>query len=200
MAEEVTIKLSGNEKVEEAMKRLGTNLPKAVVIAMRTVTLFLQAYMKTRKLTGGQPLHVRTGHLRSSIKARIEQDQEKTTGIVGSDLRYAKMHEFGKQNHHSSSGKYLTIPLDAAKTASGVARGPARSFQGTFLIKSKAGNLIIMGRPTPGASSVKPLFVLKKSVNIPARPYMAPTIEENRERVLGVFTKTLTSLSREVFA
>ena len=74
----------------------------------------------------------------------------------------------------------LAIPLDAARTASGVARGGPRDtgvFGKTFIAISKAGNLIIFGkavyksgkRKGQAHGKIVPLFVLKKQVTVPVR-------------------------------
>lgn len=83
------------------------------------------------------------------------------------------------QEIRPTKAQFLAIPLDAAKTGAGVARGKPRDalWGPTFIAKSKAGNLIIFGY-SGGTKASKsdtpiPLFVLKKSVVIPRRidPY-----------------------------
>jgi hypothetical protein len=86
-------------------------------------------------------------------------------------LKYAAVHEYGG----TITGRpWLTIPLKAALTARGVARGTARSFSNTFFDKSAAGNLILFQKR--GHERV-PLFVLKHRVKIKARPALQPAAE-----------------------
>jgi len=101
---------------------------------------------------------------------------------VNAGTAYARTH-IGRRGKKTvirpKNSRYLTIPLDAAKTKAGVARGSARSgvFGDTFVMKSKKGNLLIMGKrrfqkgknagETHG--NLVPLFVLKKSVTVRAR-------------------------------
>ena len=104
------------------------------------------------------------------------------TGTVNQEVPYAFIREYGGKVE-AKSGGCLTIPLSAAKNASGVARGPARSFQNTSFRKIKADAhgprwLLMQGD--------KALFLLLKQVDIPAR--------------LGFFdawTKQLPALVRE---
>jgi hypothetical protein len=68
----------------------------------------------------------------------------------------------------TAKGGYLTIPLPAALSGNGTPlQAKARDWQKTFVGKSKAGNLLIFQRGAGG--QVTPLYLLRKSVNIPAR-------------------------------
>jgi phage gpG-like protein len=62
--------------------------------AVATLSIQLSAYVKDKKLSG-QVLRVRTGTLRRSITHRIGGNQEKIEGVVGTNLIYAGIHEFG---------------------------------------------------------------------------------------------------------
>ncbi len=144
-------------------------------------------YIKTRLLTGGTSatkLKARTGRLRAStrgVKAKKNKDTIKAGVQFGT--AYAGVH-IGKQGETTTirpkNKKFLTIPLPAAQTKSGVSRGSATdktAYGETFIQKSKAGNLIIFGKrkglrgKSAGktAGSLVPLFVLVKSVRIRKR-------------------------------
>lgn len=56
--------------------------------------LKLQAYVKTDKLSG-QVLQVRTGRLRRSITERLTEESARVVGIVGTNVAYARVHEYG---------------------------------------------------------------------------------------------------------
>lgn len=193
MADEIKIKIEGDQKTEAAVRRLGSDLPKAMLAAMRTVTLYLQAYVQKKKLSG-DPLKVRSGRLRSSITGIAKIVDSRIVGIVGSKTPYSRIHEFGGEIR-PKKGRYLTVPLPAAKTEAGVVRGRARDFKGTFLFRSKAGNLIIMGKPTPGSLEVEPLFILKEVVRIPKRSYFVDSVKENKDRIGQIFKKNLEVLA-----
>lgn len=126
----------------------------------------------TRRLSksGVQPpgggLATRTGGLKRSFQMKLTGRTLKSMRLsVVSDSPYAAIHEYGG-TIRPKKGRYLTIPLDAAKTAAGVARGGARMFDNTFVQKSRAGNLIIFQKK---GDRIIPLFVLKESVRIPKR-------------------------------
>ena len=46
-------------------------------------------------VTGGNPLRVQTGRLRSSINSRVEQAGLDLRGRLGSNVKYARIHELG---------------------------------------------------------------------------------------------------------
>lgn len=129
-----------------------------------------------QEITAGEVLKRRTGDLSRGMQSKITGEGNNLVLHIGNRVRtgervpYADIHEKGgtvKPRH----GKYLTVPLPPALTARGVLRKPARSWDNTFVFKSKAGNLII-GQKRGKRGKVISLFVLKKRVDIPARGYM----------------------------
>lgn len=137
--------------------RSAKNNPTDTATARRTGTLVRSYDQLVEKLpTGSVQLDV--GLVRPGVDREV--------------LEYARVHETeGSTTIRAKKGGFLTIPLAAAKTAAGVARGTARDFDNTFFIRSKKGNLLLMQRQ--GTESV-PLFVLKKSVTVPGRPALVP--------------------------
>jgi phage gpG-like protein len=106
----------------------------------------------------------------------LDSTGSRTRGVIwagGSGVVYARIHEQGGVVTPKRA-KALTVPLPGAMTASGVVRGDARSFSDTFLLKRKGKDPVIMQRK---GKNVVPLFVLKKRVKIPKRPYLRPAIE-----------------------
>lgn len=73
-------------------------MPPALQVELRTgitrAVLRIQKHVKADKLSG-QVLNVRTGRLRRSVTFRVEQEPGKTTGIVGTNVSYARAHEYG---------------------------------------------------------------------------------------------------------
>jgi phage gpG-like protein len=72
----------------------------AIISTMRTAMLLqmvrLANYVKTRKLSG-QVLRNRTGTLRRSIVGTADVHGGEITGAVGTNVSYARAHEFGGQ-------------------------------------------------------------------------------------------------------
>ena len=178
-------------------KMIGVDAGKAIrqgmVFAMKRSTIRLADYIAEHKLSG-QKLNVRTGNLRRSFQeSRAKKVQERGDGVigtVGTNQKYAKIHEYGGTIRPVKS-KWLTIPLKDAMTAKGVARGKARDFKGAFFAKSKAGNLILFGESMVGSGNIVPLFVLKKMVRMPRSPFMRPSLEEKREDITRFFCEDI---------
>lgn len=65
-----------------------------LVRVMERLTIEVQSHVKQDKLSG-QVLKNRTGTLRRSINRRVESTPTSVQGIVGTNVKYAKVHEFG---------------------------------------------------------------------------------------------------------
>jgi hypothetical protein len=126
----------------------------------RTGTL-LRSYAHTVEETGGGGLQLTVGVTHQSAK--------------GKALQYAATHEFGATIRAKGDG-WLAIPLPAAKTERGVPRGGPRDFENTFFIRSKSGDKLVLMQKI--GTGVVPIFVMVKSVTIPARPGLEPARQE----------------------
>lgn len=184
----LTSKLIGKQSLERMLKKWGV---KSVIRATKKVltlhSVILVSELRQDYLSGPttpRSVSARSGKLRQNIKVKRAVLVSQTTIQAGvtAGTAYAGVH-IGKRGKRTTirpkNAQYLTIPLDAAKTKAGVARGSARSgvFGKTFVMKSKKGNLLIMGQRVrqSGKSAgetfgkVVPLFVLKKKVVVKAR-------------------------------
>lgn len=99
---------------------------------------------------------VKSSKLVNSIRHQVHGDQI----TIGSNLPYAKIHHYGGVIHPRHA-KYLAIPL----TKEAAARRP-RDFANTFIKKG------IIFRKQEGGK-LEALYVLKKSVTMPARPWLS---------------------------
>lgn len=128
----------------------------------------------------GPILKTRTGQLRRSVAGKASSHGTIAESTVGSGIfgrkavKYAKVLEKGSGylpggKIRPKRAKALTIPLPGVK-------GKASNYPNAFLIKSKAGNTLLVERR--GAEGIRPLFVLKKSVKIPAFHWLSDPIKE----------------------
>jgi len=165
----------------------------------------MQRYVRTEHLTGGTTstrLRVRTGKLRAScIPIPTEIKEGSVEGGISFGTVYGRVHVGPKGQTTTitpKKGKYLTIPLPAAMTGAGVARGSARQgpWGETFVAKSKeTGSLIIFGKRkiTSGKKvgelrgQITPLFLLLKSVRIKARVHPEDIKEWIRPKLIQDF-------------
>lgn len=179
---ELDLKVDGFEEVRKNVRALPSALFPDVKAIFKSYALQLQGAMVIA--TKGEQLKSRSGALSKNWVPEIGGFNLKTLfAQVSNGLPYVAIHQFGGTIEAKRS-KYLTIPLKAMKTASGVVKmtiGQAIAARKTFFKKSKAGNLILFeNRPkTDGGKARRPvpLFVLKKSVVVPKRLMFFETAE-----------------------
>jgi hypothetical protein len=162
---------------------------------MRTLGEEFERYIKG-ELLSGQILEPRTGMGRRSIFYRLEvnsstQDVEL---LVGADLgkaKYMRAQALGA-TITPKKGRYLAIPLEAARTAKGVARFSARElfdhpesfgYVDAFVHKSIIFGVKSRKRSKSGVGEVVPLFVLKSRVVLPSRNYLVAARQGLERRV-----------------
>ena len=117
-----------------------------------------------------------TGRLRSAIEAGVTEEGGALTGFVRVDEKtapYASAQEWGATIRPRRS-KYLTVPLR------GTPRQPASTFPNTF-VRRVHEKLFLFQK---NGKNIRALFVLKKEVKIPKRPFMEPALEKNRDAIL----------------
>ena len=143
-------------------------------VAMRA----LQTHIRTKYLrgqTGPNSLRRRTGTLAARtipIPITTPEKDVLRTGI-SFGTRYAASHigPRGSQQVIHAKDKLLTIPFPGSPVAKAKNPKSARSgaYKDVFVHKSKAGNLILMGRMAQHKKKIQPLFILKKRVVIKRR-------------------------------
>jgi hypothetical protein len=172
---------------DTALKAAPERMHAGLITNFRGLGQKAEALIKGQLLTG-EVLDRRSGMGQRSIFYRIEDDRgnETVTLFVGANLQiapYMRIHAYGG-TIRPKRAKFLTVPLDAAKTASGVNRFSARDVIGNpsaygysstffrnqvlFGVRAGAGPRVVSeGR------HVVPLFALKDQVQIPQNNYLA---------------------------
>ncbi|HUY27222.1 MAG TPA: hypothetical protein VMV27_07345 [Candidatus Binataceae bacterium] len=169
----------------EVLARLG-NAPGKITARIRKTMreLQMQTVQAAKDAYRSSGLHSRTANLINSIQpGRFSADESRVEAEVvagGGEMFYARMQEYGGTVTPKNS-RFLTIPLDAAKTPMGVGRWSARTiiadpsaggYTGTFFKKG-----VLFGKR---GHEVVPLFALKSSVAIPGRAFMRPALTRMR--------------------
>lgn len=148
--------------------------------AMSRTAIATIADLKTRMRGGNDTNHVRSGRLRNSMGQETKAEGSLIKTLLGSmGVVYARIQEFGGLIK-PKRGKYLAIPLSAAKTKAGVARyASPRDIPGLVFLKSKTGNPILAQRVAKGKKSkLVPMFVLVKSVTLKPTLGLRDTIKK----------------------
>ncbi len=113
---------------------------------------------------GGVGVQTRSSNLKDAFSVNTFGSDLNTLAVVTASAGspYARIQEEGGTIKPTKSA-WLTIPLDAAKTAGGQLRKPAKQWTDTFFRRSRKGNPILSQQR---GKDIVPLFVLKKSVSL----------------------------------
>lgn len=100
----INIKLDPKAVPNIAEMKEKTN--RAILKGMREGMFYIE--VKSKELFGkpGRP-RVITGHLRRSIMSKVEQVKNKFKGIIGSNVVYAAVHEFGHKRMNIPARPYI---------------------------------------------------------------------------------------------
>jgi len=206
------------QKLERALSVMPGKIFTGLKRAFGDVGDTFHATMVNERLSGhsATSLGVRTGHLRGSFKKAVTGGNlDDLTMFFYTTSKYAEIHEKGGTIYPKNT-KYLAIPLSAARQPSGASQGyKPRSLPLVYGGRSKAGNIILRLSPygaalagnrnkyTTGEKTAKgrlkrfkltagvPMFVLVKSVTIPARLNMMVTWNRDIPVTMGILNNAV---------
>lgn len=144
------------EGFTESFERRGDAVIARLKQEMQAETLNLLAYVEDEKLSG-QVLNQRSGALKRSGYTAFEESYDEIAGVVG----------FGS----GSSTAANTVPYAAIHEFGGTINVP--EVDGKLMVFQKAGATIFTTRH------------VAFTVQMPARPYLGPSVDENRDAILG---------------
>jgi phage gpG-like protein len=180
----IEVTFLGAAKLEARLEKL-EKIQATLTPVMLGIAVKLAKHIERDKLAG-QVLHRRTGKLARSILGTMESNASSVDAIVGTKTEYARIQELGGTVTAGKTSQWLTIPLEAALTGAAVMKYPkARDYPNTFFKRGAASggkNLILWQKLA--ANKIVSLFLLRKSVNIPARPYMKPSLQEMKAEII----------------
>lgn len=112
-----------------------------------------------------------TRNLSRSIHEEVEQQGATMASLlVGTNVEYAAIHEFGGTIRPKSK-KYLAIPVGSLKGS---------PTEHTLKLRKTRGGKLVM---VDDSGTVQ--YVLKESVEIPAQPYLRPAFDEHKDEVVA---------------
>lgn len=128
---------------------------------------------------------MRTRHLSRSINQQAtESTPDRAVVEIGTNVEYAAIHEFGG-TIQAKNRKYLAIPV-------GTRRGSPLKHSDLRVRKTAGGNLVMVD----DGGTVQ--YVLKKSAEIPARPYLRPAADEHHQGIQSQMTKAFVKQIEKV--
>ncbi len=181
------IQVGSASDVAVELGQIAGRIAQSLEPAMTAATAMLRERIVDDKLSG-DPLKARSGRLRDSIASQVSASGNEATGLISTDVPYARIQEFGGTITARAAAN-LTIPLAAALGGDGEALFSARDlignpslggFIGTFVRKQ-----ILFGKSAGGA--ITPLFKLQASVELPPRSFFGSALAENQSQILDLF-------------
>jgi phage gpG-like protein len=111
------VEIQGGDDLMRRLAALQKRITAGLREAINRATFDLVGYVKERKLSD-QVLRVRTGRLRRSITGKVTEENGQPVGIVGTNVSYARVHEFGfrgrvKVRAHARKVKGKKVPVRA---------------------------------------------------------------------------------------
>jgi len=116
----------------------------------------------------------KTSQLARNIGSKTEVEGSTYKTVIGTGVGSAKSVVYARIQEEGGTikprrRKFLTVPLPGIM-------GVASNYPDAFCIRSKAGNLLIVERK--GKDGIRPLFVLKKQVTLPATHWFSRPLSE----------------------
>lgn len=156
------------KKIDNSDKHMGDTLLRAALLIESHAVLFV-----TKKLNRNSK-----GFLRERIGHKVVSNTEIRVGVFG--VPYARIHEKGGVIVPKTA-KSLAIPIHSS-----VEGKRAKNVPGLF--RPKGSDMLFQKQPN---GDILALFVLRKSVTIPARPYLKPAIGIARQRIIELVVSDL---------
>lgn len=126
----------GIKGLAELKKRIAPALYRPRLLqTMQQITLMVASYVKTDELSG-QVLHIRTHRLKSSIQGAAELKGSEIIGRIGTNLKYARIHEYGG-TIRAINAPYLKFKIGNQWVQKKEVHIPARPFLVPAILKNE---------------------------------------------------------------
>lgn len=145
----------------------------------------------THGVGAGYPPHVDTGALRQSIFGTVLFDtaNKRMIGRVGTTKVYGLYLELGAYIR-PRSGKLLAIPWSPEAVAHGRRGGSAKDFPVKMIpIRTKTGAVLLIQYVAGKAKRGVIHYILTSHANIPAHPFLRPSLAEMTPRIREIFAE-----------
>lgn len=104
----ITVSVDGQQKLVSQMGKVAAGARARVKRALQMLGLMLVSHIQKTKLSG-QRLHQRSGRLSGSIHEETEELGDEIQTTVGTNVVYARVHEFGFQGPSGVKAHMRTI-------------------------------------------------------------------------------------------
>ena len=176
------VKITTSGTIQDTQKRLEVGVKRyksALAIEMwRSLTIIEAAIIQNIR----RNFKVRTGGLLNAPESTVVESKDQIIGLININKVYAGIHEHGGIIRPKRA-QYLKFPVPENTNADGSPRVlPSGISKMAMLPLRKGDGWLIIDKDRNS-----PMYLLKKQVKIPARPYVAPAIKSTRDRVFQKF-------------
>lgn len=154
--------VTGDREVVLGLQRVEEAARGEIRAGIGRIALKLMVRVKAQKLSG-QALNVRSNLLRSSVNYRIDDSGPDISGIVGTNVEYAAIHEFGFKGQMS-----VKQHLRQLRTASKFSLRKVKGQSIGVYMKTR-------GKLTGGVATVK---AHTRNVDLPERSFLRSALKE----------------------
>lgn len=172
-----------NQAMERGMNNIGKNLTAKIGASMKPG--------KGMPSSPGSPPNVQSGNLRGSLDwvYRSSGNWHAVTVSAGGEMApYARIQERGGTIYAKNAGA-LTIPVNAQAKAASARGQSARNINGLFLV-NRPGGTGLLAKKSPGHNGgLDVWYLLRKSVTLPARPFMKPGLDSSHDQIVAWFVQ-----------
>ena len=163
----IDISITGDSEVVTAFEKAGDMLRYQIVKATEVLAVEMQRRVKEDKLSD-QVLHVRSGRLRRSINQEVTESASDVRAVVGTNVSYGKLHEYGYHGEVTVKEFIRTI-----KRKPGAKRNMKRANWKQQAVKSHT-----------------------RKINLPERSFLRSTLKEMREEIRRKYQDVARSLGK----
>lgn len=164
---ETRIRWKNDRELRDALTRLADDAQPVAKKSIRRILLKLKAIVSSQKLAG-QVLKRQTGNLAASMTTELRTSGKRgVSGILGTNLAYARIHEKGGRIRHPGGTAYFVKDGVAIFVSNEDAKGKRYK-------RTKA-----------------------HTIRIPKRPYIQPTFEDNVRTIHEMFKEDILKASKE---
>lgn len=170
-----------DNELQFVLQRMPDRIRVAMASALNREMMHLVALVKSAYLSG-DPLHVKTGTLRRSVTYRVDSSITAITGVAGTNVPYAKVHEFG-----------LTVvqQVRAHTRATGLSTANAKFHATRMGLKGFSKKEKVNQLKRSASFGAQRVSAFTREISYPKRAFMAPAFAFSQPFIIASLTAAL---------
>lgn len=171
----------GAEEVTRRLRAIPDGVRSNLTDSIGRLTLKLQRKVKQEKLSG-QVLKVRTGTLRRSVDQSMVTDGNSIAGVVSTNVKYGKAHEYGFQGTVQQTVKeHLRRSKEQMKAA---------------ILKRKDGMSFVSKRGKKNGAILVREHTRTAQINLPERSFLRSALRDMEGEIIKSINKAVSNAAQ----